>query len=68
MALGIDPGHGQTVNGPGAKSLGQALQRLLADPALARRLGDAARTHAAANFSYQRMLDRMEEIYRQVSR
>ena len=51
-----------------AKSLGQALQRLLADPALARRLGDAARTHAAANFSYQRMLDRMEQIYRQVSR
>ena len=51
-----------------AKSLGQALQRLLTDPGLARRLGDAARAHAAANFSYQRMLDRMEEIYRQVAR
>ena len=51
-----------------AKSLGQALQRLLTDPALARRLGDAARAHAAANFSYQRMLDRMEQIYSQVAR
>ena len=51
-----------------AKSLGQALQRLLADPALARRLGDAARAHAAANFSYQGMLDRMEQIYSQVAR
>jgi len=51
-----------------ARSLGQALQRLLADPALARRLGDAARAHAAANFSYQGMLDRMEQIYSQVAR
>jgi len=51
-----------------AKSLGHAVQRLLTDTALARRLGDAARAHAAANFSYQGMLDRMEEIYRQVAR
>ena len=45
-----------------------AIQRLLSDPALARRLGDEARRHCAANFSYQRMLDRMEEIYLQVLR
>jgi glycosyltransferase involved in cell wall biosynthesis len=50
------------------RALGDAIQRLLSDPALARRLGDEARRHCAANFSYQRMLDRMEEIYRQVSR
>ena len=50
------------------RALGDAIQRLLTDPALARRLGDEARRHCAANFSYQRMLDRMEEIYRQVSR
>ena len=50
-----------------SKELGVAIQRLLSDPALARRLGDEARRHCAANFSYQRMLDRMEEIYRQVS-
>jgi len=50
------------------RALGDAIQRLMSDPALARRLGDEARRHCAANFSYQRMLDGMEEIYRQVSR
>ena len=50
-----------------SKELGNAIRRLLSDPALARRLGDEARRHCAANFSYQRMLDKMEEIYRQVS-
>jgi glycosyltransferase involved in cell wall biosynthesis len=51
-----------------SRALGDAIQRLLSEPALARRLGDEARRYCAANFSYQRMLDRMEEIYRQVSR
>ena len=51
-----------------ADALRAALQRLLADEPLSKKLGSAARAHAAANFSYQRMLDRMEEIYRQVSR
>jgi len=51
-----------------SKSLGEAVQRLLADEPLSKKLGAAARAHAAANFSYQGMLDRMEEIYRQVSR
>jgi glycosyltransferase involved in cell wall biosynthesis len=44
------------------------LRRLLDDPDFSRRIGEAARAHAAANFSYQRMLDRMEEIYRQAAR
>src|SRR5687767_10587006 len=35
-----------------------ALERLLADESLRRRLGEAARRHCAANFSYERMLDR----------
>ena len=51
-----------------ASALRAALQRLLSDEALSRRLGDAARAHCAANHSSQRMLDRMEEIYRQVVR
>jgi len=51
-----------------ANALRTALQRLLADEPLSKKLGSAARAHAAANFSYQRMLDRMEEIYRQVAR
>jgi glycosyltransferase involved in cell wall biosynthesis len=49
-------------------ALRSALERLLADAELSRRLGEAARRHAAENFSQERMLERMEEIYRQVSR
>jgi glycosyltransferase involved in cell wall biosynthesis len=51
-----------------AAALRVALQRLIADPALRKTLGDAARRHCAANYSYQGMLDRMEQIYRQVLR
>jgi glycosyltransferase involved in cell wall biosynthesis len=49
-------------------ALRSALQRLLRDETLRTRLGAAARRHAEANFSYERMLDRMEQIYRQVLR
>jgi glycosyltransferase involved in cell wall biosynthesis len=49
-----------------AKALKSALQRLLGDGSLRERLGAAARRHAAANFSYEGMLDRMERIYAQV--
>jgi glycosyltransferase involved in cell wall biosynthesis len=51
-----------------AGALRSALERLLADQGLRTRLGEAARRHAAANFSYEGMLDRMETIYRQVRR
>jgi glycosyltransferase involved in cell wall biosynthesis len=51
-----------------AAALGAALRRLLGDETLRKNLGAAARRHAAANFSYDGMLDRMEEIYRQVRR
>ena len=47
-------------------ALRAALQRLLHDQALAARLGNAARQHCEANFSYERMLDAMERIYAQV--
>jgi hypothetical protein len=30
-------------------------------------LGDAARKHCAEGFSYEKMLDRMEAVYRRVS-
>jgi len=49
-------------------ALRAALERLLADESLRKRLGDSARRHCAANFSYERMLDRMEAIYAQVRR
>ena len=44
-------------------ALGAALQRLLAAPALARKLGVAARKHVAARHSLPLMLDRMEAIF-----
>jgi glycosyltransferase involved in cell wall biosynthesis len=48
-------------------ALRAALSRLLDDGVLRTRLGEAARAHCAASFSYERMLDRMETIYRQAS-
>jgi glycosyltransferase involved in cell wall biosynthesis len=51
-----------------AKALKSALERLLADESLRVKLGAAARQHAAANFSYEVMLDKMERIYAQVRR
>ena len=50
---------------PGA--LRSALERLMADPALRSKLGAAARRHCAERFSYERMLDRMEAIYREAA-
>jgi len=49
-------------------ALRSALQRILTDSLLAKNLGDAARRHAEANFSRERMLDSMERIYNQVRR
>jgi glycosyltransferase involved in cell wall biosynthesis len=45
-----------------------ALNRLLEDGMLREQLASTARTHCAANFSRERMLDRMEDIYRQAAR
>jgi glycosyltransferase involved in cell wall biosynthesis len=48
-------------------ALRAALDKLIADPALRTRLGEAARRHCETGFSYDTMLDKMERIYRQVS-
>lgn len=58
--------HGETalvVPPRSAVALRDAVQRLLADPALARRLGEAARTHCQSRYSLERMLDEMERVY-----
>jgi glycosyltransferase involved in cell wall biosynthesis len=47
--------------------LRQALERLIGDPGLRKTLGSAAREHCEAAFSYERMLDRMEQLYRSVA-
>ena len=49
-------------------ALRAALDRLLLNESLRGKLGEAARRHCAANFSYEGMLDRMETIYGQVRR
>ncbi|MDE3129162.1 MAG: glycosyltransferase, partial [Gemmatimonadota bacterium] len=46
-------------------ALGAAIGRLVNDPALARRVGDAARARAA-DFSVERMADATEAVYRDV--
>jgi glycosyltransferase involved in cell wall biosynthesis len=48
-------------------ALRAALARLLEDASLRKRLGTAARQHCAERYSYDRMLERMEAIYRQAS-
>jgi glycosyltransferase involved in cell wall biosynthesis len=62
--------HGETalvVPPQDVPALRNALENLIKDESLRRRLGDAARRHAAANFSYEKMLDRMEAIYSSVA-
>ena len=50
-----------------APALASAIARLAAEPALRNELGIAARRHCVENFSYERMLDRMEAIYHDVA-
>jgi glycosyltransferase involved in cell wall biosynthesis len=49
------------------EALRAAIARLAADPALRARLGTAAREHVREAYSYERMLDRMERVYRLAS-
>jgi glycosyltransferase involved in cell wall biosynthesis len=44
--------------------LRDAIQRLVTDNDLSRRLGEAARRHCEGGFSYEAMLDKMERIYK----
>ena len=60
-------GHGKEglLAPPGASGvLGDALLRLLRDPAYARSLGEAGLERAASEFSYATMLQRIEAVYR----
>lgn len=51
-----------------AEALAGAIERLLADAALSRRLGEAARDLAVERCGVERMLDRMEHIFRRYGR
>ncbi|MFT4171895.1 MAG: glycosyltransferase family 4 protein [Rhodocyclaceae bacterium] len=50
-----------------ALRLGDGLRRLLADPAMAARLGAAAREYALAHCGIEHMLDRMEGVFQHVA-
>jgi glycosyltransferase involved in cell wall biosynthesis len=50
-----------------ATSLGDDLARLLADPALARRLAEGALAHVEATFASGRVVERIEAVYREVA-
>jgi glycosyltransferase involved in cell wall biosynthesis len=48
-------------------ALAAAIERLAGDEGLRRELGEAARKHCVEGYSYERMLDRMAAIYREVA-
>ena len=50
-----------------AGALAAAIERLAGNEGLRRELGEAARKHCVEGYSYERMLDRMENIFRNVS-
>jgi len=50
-----------------APALAAAIERLAGDEGLRIELGENARKHCVEGYSYDRMLDRMENIYRNVS-
>jgi len=46
--------------------LASALNRLLDDPALRTRLGAAGRARVVQEFTFEKMLDRIDALYQQV--
>lgn len=51
-----------------ADALAAAIARLAGDEGLRRELGENARKHCVEGYSYERMLDRMESVYRRIAR
>jgi len=65
--LAIDGQTALVVKPQDVQSLKQAISTLLEKEELRKNLGAAARTHCAEGFSYEKMLDKMEAVYRRVS-
>ena len=63
----IDGRTGLIVPPGDEQALADALGRLVSDPALRRALGDAARAHALANFSVERMSAEFARLYRHLA-
>jgi glycosyltransferase involved in cell wall biosynthesis len=60
------PPNATTVNKTVAAGLARHTQRILDDPALARRLGEAARTRILDEFSVEKMAARYADLYRRL--
>jgi glycosyltransferase involved in cell wall biosynthesis len=61
----VVPGESGMLVPPGdSAALADALRRLLGDPALARRLGDAGRERVRTHFSWARIVSRWIQLYR----
>jgi glycosyltransferase involved in cell wall biosynthesis len=65
--LAIDGQTALVVKPQDVRSLQEKLSILLKDQDLRTKLGNAARRHCAEGFSCEKMLDRMEAVYRRVS-
>lgn len=64
----VEDGHsGLLVPPADAGALAQAIQRILADPELARRLGQAGYQRVATRFSAQRMLAQTQQLFSEVA-
>jgi glycosyltransferase involved in cell wall biosynthesis len=48
-------------------ALASSIRKLLSEPEARERLGKEARAHCVQGYSYERMLDEMERVYREVS-
>src|SRR5262245_25755987 len=62
-----ESGGGLVVSGE-PEPLGTAMSRLMADPALARSLGEAGERHVMAHYKWARVADTMEGLYQRLSR
>src|SRR4051812_22958361 len=66
--LAVDGATALVVPPQDSAALRRALERLAADAPLRERLGAAARRHCSDTHSSERMLDRMEQVYREAAR
>jgi glycosyltransferase involved in cell wall biosynthesis len=59
----VDGFNGLLVPAGDTRALGEAIERLIADPALAAQMGRAARATIASRFTPERSLARLEQVY-----
>lgn len=57
---------GRLVEYGDASGLARALSELLADPAMRRRMGEAAKARAFAEYSWEAVVERTEQVYREL--